>query len=229
MVKRILLLLCITVNYFAQDTITFKNGEIKAVKVSEIGPTQIKYNRFDNVDGPVYISNKSEIKSIRFSNGTIELYNKQVAHPTQTITSQPVIVQPNDDIIEVSYKIPLYRHRPLSEYRLLQLIIAYPNTKTASIMLNEFKTLKMYKSNQMLFGFLGLGLGLGSAIVGLVFVANSVSANIFKPYAQIDTTGLIGLPIGVVIGITGGVLSSVFKAKRNQKLLDIANIYNTGE
>ncbi len=60
----------------AQDLITKKSGEdIKAI-VTEVNPTNVKYRRFDNPDGPLFTINKSEIAVIRYANGENEVFNQ---------------------------------------------------------------------------------------------------------------------------------------------------------
>ena len=57
------------------DTIVLLNGDMLDVKVEEISATEIKYRRLDNLDGPLMILNKSEVLSIKFKNGTIDVIN----------------------------------------------------------------------------------------------------------------------------------------------------------
>ncbi|MEM6522940.1 MAG: hypothetical protein AAF693_04075 [Bacteroidota bacterium] len=59
----------------AQDIIILKNGEELEAKVSEILRTSIKYKRFDNLSGPIYTLQKSEVFMIKFENGTKEVFN----------------------------------------------------------------------------------------------------------------------------------------------------------
>jgi hypothetical protein len=59
----------------AQDVITLKNGnEIKA-KVTEISSSEIKYKRFDNLEGPTVVVPKSDVFAINYENGTREVIN----------------------------------------------------------------------------------------------------------------------------------------------------------
>ncbi|HUI29965.1 MAG TPA: hypothetical protein VLX91_07090 [Candidatus Acidoferrales bacterium] len=54
----------------AQDIIVLKSGvEIKS-KVIEITPTEIKYKRFDNLDGPTIVIAKTDVTVIKYKNGT---------------------------------------------------------------------------------------------------------------------------------------------------------------
>jgi hypothetical protein len=62
---------------FSQDIITTKSGEDILAKILEIGHTEIKYKKFDNPGGPVYVLLKSDVLMIRYDNGTKEIFNQQ--------------------------------------------------------------------------------------------------------------------------------------------------------
>ncbi|HON19858.1 MAG TPA: hypothetical protein PLW70_00780 [Bacteroidales bacterium] len=61
----------------AQDVITLKNGDEIQAKVTEVMQDQIKYKRFDNLDGPVYFLNKSEIFMIKYQNGQKDVFKDE--------------------------------------------------------------------------------------------------------------------------------------------------------
>jgi hypothetical protein len=55
------------------DNIIMRNGnEIKCV-VSEIGISEIKYKKCDNINGPIYTVDKNEVLMIQYANGTNEI------------------------------------------------------------------------------------------------------------------------------------------------------------
>ena len=62
---------------FSQDIITTKTGEDILAKISEIGLTEIKYKKFDSLDGPMYTLLKSEILMIRYANGTNDVFKEE--------------------------------------------------------------------------------------------------------------------------------------------------------
>jgi hypothetical protein len=75
MIRKILIalmpgMMCLPV--IAQDTICFNNGEHKAVKLVEVGPSHVSYYRFDNLSGPLFVSDKNDIARIRYANGQVE-------------------------------------------------------------------------------------------------------------------------------------------------------------
>lgn len=66
------------------DVLVFRDGaEIKG-KVSEVGVSEIKYKRCDASDGPTYISKKSELFMIKYSNGTREVIRSEAPPQQQT-------------------------------------------------------------------------------------------------------------------------------------------------
>lgn len=67
---------CITLN--AQDKILLKNGEELNAKVIEITETEVKFKKFDNLTGPTRVIYKSEIFSIKYENGTKDVFNNSI-------------------------------------------------------------------------------------------------------------------------------------------------------
>lgn len=59
----------------AQDQIIFRNGNIIDARVLEISPTEIKYRRIDNLDGPVIVISVSDVLTIRYENGTTHIFS----------------------------------------------------------------------------------------------------------------------------------------------------------
>jgi len=60
---------------FSQDTIFFVKQYQYVVKVIEIEDSKVKYRKFDNLEGPIYLVAKNEILSIHYSNGTRDSFN----------------------------------------------------------------------------------------------------------------------------------------------------------
>ena len=59
----------------AQDIITLKNGDEIRARVTEIGTTEIRYKRFENIDGPTIVLARSDVFLIRYENGTRDVIN----------------------------------------------------------------------------------------------------------------------------------------------------------
>ncbi|NDK57625.1 hypothetical protein [Pontibacter fetidus] len=54
----------------AQDILTKRNGDELQVKVQEITLTEVKYKRFDNLQGPLISILKSDVFMIKYENGS---------------------------------------------------------------------------------------------------------------------------------------------------------------
>lgn len=75
--KRILFVLLCTLSYSAisaQDIIMKKNADEIQAKVTEIGTTEIKYRKWDNLNGPVYTIPVDEVFVIKYENGTTDKF-----------------------------------------------------------------------------------------------------------------------------------------------------------
>ena len=59
----------------AQDLIILKDGSTIEAKVLEISPTEIRYKRFDHLDGPTIVIMAIDVLSIRYENGRTEIIN----------------------------------------------------------------------------------------------------------------------------------------------------------
>lgn len=69
-----ILMLIFPATIFSQDTIFFTKQSPLVVKVTEIENTKVKYRKFENLEGPVYSVEKSEIASIHYKNGTVDSF-----------------------------------------------------------------------------------------------------------------------------------------------------------
>lgn len=57
----------------AQDLLTKRNGEEISVRVVEITPSEVRYRRADNPNGPLITIWKSDVFQIRYANGSLEM------------------------------------------------------------------------------------------------------------------------------------------------------------
>lgn len=67
----------------AQDKIVLQSGEVLYGKVEEVGTSEVKYKKQDNLSGPVYVINKSEIHAIHYENGTKDEFAKKEEKPEE--------------------------------------------------------------------------------------------------------------------------------------------------
>lgn len=75
----------------AQDTIRITTGSVIVAKVLEIELDKIKYKKWNNLDGPTYLIETSNVESITYQNGEKDVFaKKQVtkALPTNLSTEE---------------------------------------------------------------------------------------------------------------------------------------------
>lgn len=92
--KKLFLLLAFVVTIaHAQDVIVKRDGSIIQSKVTEVNSNEIKYKKFSNPDGPVYIICKAEVLAINYENGDKDTFSEQtsVAASKSTMTRQQPI------------------------------------------------------------------------------------------------------------------------------------------
>lgn len=71
----------------AQDIITVKDGTDIQAKILEVTTNEVKYKKFNNLDGPTFTMLKSEILIVRYENGENEVFktNKSTQNTTETV------------------------------------------------------------------------------------------------------------------------------------------------
>lgn len=67
-------LIAFAASCFGQDTIITRKGSIILGKVLEISPTEIRYKKIENPDGPSYVEDRSAVSIIKYSNGTVDSF-----------------------------------------------------------------------------------------------------------------------------------------------------------
>lgn len=96
-------LLLISVFGNSQDKIHLWDGDSLSVKVTENSKSKITYKKFDNLSGPSYVLNKSQISKIIYENGETETY-KRTAAPTVENESGTKDRDFNDDFDRIKEK-----------------------------------------------------------------------------------------------------------------------------
>ncbi|WP_276495953.1 hypothetical protein [Pontibacter litorisediminis] len=89
----------------AQDVITKRTGEKVEAKVLEVSPSEIKYKRYSNQEGPTYILPKSEIVLITYEDKTSEVFElEDQAASNASASSQTVATSTNQVVYEPATK-----------------------------------------------------------------------------------------------------------------------------
>ena len=74
----------------AQDVITLKDGTNFQAKILEVTPSEIKYKKYSNLEGPVFVVNKTDVLSIRYENGETDVFTGHVIKNITLNTTEPI-------------------------------------------------------------------------------------------------------------------------------------------
>ena len=91
-----------TLSLNAQDILVRKSGEVENVKLLEVSPTEVKYKKSNNEDGPVFIEKRSNLYSVKYKNGEVLVFNKASKTTPQKDMEQKVIGTKNHVLNEDS-------------------------------------------------------------------------------------------------------------------------------
>lgn len=67
-----------SISVSAQDILVRKSGEVENVKVLEVSPTEVKYKKSDNEDGPIFIEKRSNLYSVKYKSGEVQTFNDRL-------------------------------------------------------------------------------------------------------------------------------------------------------
>ncbi|NMC37568.1 MAG: hypothetical protein GYA41_04510 [Bacteroidales bacterium] len=84
----------VTLCVFSQDRIKTVSGEVVQAKVLEVTKNEVKYKRYSNPDGPVYVIGTQEIREITYQNGEKEVFNS-VNSPASNLENNRASVDPS--------------------------------------------------------------------------------------------------------------------------------------
>ncbi|OFX88722.1 MAG: hypothetical protein A2W99_04440 [Bacteroidetes bacterium GWF2_33_16] len=188
---------------FAQDILLLKNGDELKVIVSEVSLDVIKYKKFENPDGPLYLIEKEKVAMITYKNGSKDVFSEMPI--VQKEEQQPIQQQK-------SYKV-------LTEKRgiVKQNGITIKKNEIRTIMSENTDALNLYNSGQSLilagevFSYAGLGIVLIAAVVE--------NRNVYKDN------------VAAMVGVIGGVAclgtSMVVTFTGRNKIKKSVNLYNS--
>jgi hypothetical protein len=204
----------------AQDTIYFKNKTVVAAKIAEIGISEIKYQRFDNLTGPHYIASKSEVFLIKYSNGVSDTL-KSLVPVIAPISVKMKIADHSDHLILSGNKI-IYQGQTISDRKLYAMAANHPSTETQITLKKEFRKLNEYKIKEgaLAPALFVVGAGLHIGALGSAFGSNGGAGSNDRAFIA---SAFIA---GAVLRVSGHVINIVYRNKKKSKRQDIVNIYN---
>jgi len=91
--KLVLILFLSGASAHAQDIITLRNGNEIRARVMEVSSSEIRYKRFDNLEGATIVVSVMDVFFINYENGQREIFNNQTDQPAQAQTPAQAMQQ----------------------------------------------------------------------------------------------------------------------------------------
>ncbi len=211
--KALLVILFLSQLSPAQDTIVMHDHQIIIAKLSEITPTQIKYKRFDMLNGPDYVVEKSQVKLVKYANGSMDVF------PDITAPPKPVETTLSKKIENADRRKYLYQNKIIGVNRMYKIVLNENNTQ-----LN--KLVKKAKTARWLC-YVNYG-AIGGAVLAIGSISNMNNSSRFPaPYNQIyyeesKNEAIAFSVFGVVCGAVGVTFTITYK-KLNKKIVALYN------
>ncbi|MCX6295415.1 MAG: hypothetical protein NTX97_05000 [Bacteroidetes bacterium] len=219
------ILLCFfTLVNFAQDTITKNNSEKIIAKIIEINSTELKFKKFDFLDGPTYIEKKSDINFIVYSNGMKEVFKQEPAPKIE------VKVSDNSDYYvgksSESNKIEMWGS---GRYRQKNVRIGERDVHTILMETKDKKIMTLVSSAKdakamQYIGFAAIPLGIsayGLLIASMIYGNTSASGSL-----GLNPGYVTGSAVCLVAAIACPIVSGTFKRKRTNYNRAAVKLYN---
>jgi len=92
--KKILLLFILSnllfSKIYSQDIIVLKTGDEIEAKITEVGLDNVKYKKYENINGPVYVILKNDIFMIKYENGSKDVFVEEKQKESTVVGRQPL-------------------------------------------------------------------------------------------------------------------------------------------
>jgi len=81
----------------AQDTLSMRSSENILVKVIEVGTSEVKYKKIDNLNGPIFSILKSDLLIIKYENGTKDDFSSIKKIEEKIVFVEDLFIQGQND------------------------------------------------------------------------------------------------------------------------------------
>lgn len=91
-----LILIYFPISVNSQDRMITKTGNEELVKIIEISNNEIRYKKYENLEGPFYISQKQDIFMIVYANGSKDVFNNEAiteSHESKSSKNTDIILK----------------------------------------------------------------------------------------------------------------------------------------
>lgn len=206
--KRIILCMsfcvCGLLSSQAQDVIFRSNTDSIVAKVLTVSSSEVTYQKWSHLDGPIYSVGTNEIAAIRYANGSYDFFNnKQVAASAEPTTSKPSLMRSGNTYY--------YKDSAMNKVQMLNWL----ETQNCPTAYEQFKT--GYNSSRG--GWLCLGLGVGLDLIGGIIVGITSSRK------EVDTARKAGVAL-VCVGSALEIICIPVLCVSYHKMHAAVDVYN---
>jgi hypothetical protein len=206
---------------FSQDSIFKTSGEVIQAKILEVSPSEIKYKKFNFLDGPTYIESRSGIDYVIYSNGLKEKMLVTAAPPKPAPadgggsdyydpnTQKSLHVDKMQPYGAAKYR---FEGRKIGEREMQSVLMKTQDRQIVQLVQNSKDAHKL-----QYIGFAAFPLGIASIYV----LGNSVGS-----YGRVSSGAVAGGLLLLGGSIACPIISGVFKHKRivyNRKAVELYN------
>jgi hypothetical protein len=198
----------------AQDTLIYKNAVKMVVVLKEISQNEVRYQKYDMPDGPVYVINKTDLDRLIYKNGMVEIIQNTAAPVTEFVPLLTLQGTPYSGKID-------YPDTKKGSRTMRNLALGHFDAKRQPQLLDLASSAKKYK-NAMDGTRTGAIVCGGLAIGGtfLYALSNILSNGNNDPEFIVPPVGLAILAIGLTsVSVTCSI-------KLKQKRLAFVDLYN---
>jgi hypothetical protein len=180
----LLVFLILANSCFGQDTIFMRTYQRIPCKILEVTSTEIKYKRWELIDGPLYIESKALIERIKYANGFVDIFSETQTPVTKRNDKPDKYTEqkkyPDLTTIAGERMLFLCDGRLTGENTMYELLLSLNDPKITE----EIRSAKRSRKLGYM-GFLAIPFG----VAGLVCAVNAAGILGFSPYSRNTKNG----------------------------------------
>ncbi len=218
----------------AQDKIITKNAETIEATVLEIDINDIRYKKADNPEGPVFVISKSDIATIIYGNGSIDVFNEEEKKPEQNFYNRSRYPQSYEGMIPIGDPMNggcWYDPEHPRQFDIVRGEWNYNNSEVNYTTIYNILNREVPDfANRLLsfrrLGKAGIGLfGAGCGLAGLGFIYMMLGTDSYSPDYTLTAVGTAMFVSGTLMALPAGVTMWVVGYKMRDKTIRDYNSY----
>jgi hypothetical protein len=187
--------------------------------VMEISSTEIKYKKADNMDGPDYVTDKNDVRSIRFKNGSVDSFPeikpwlKPIKRDQERTEKIPFENYTKKFKIETSGKYYFMDNKTYSESDILSII---KNEKNSSISEHIHKARVAHVLQPVCF------IGMPAVTAGFIMLADSQGTFFTPQNTKVQNNGIALISVGAAC-LVSAIILKVYRHVHTKRAVELYN------